>query len=301
MFKCHIDGQEFETEHALHNYVSRRLKVKLEDYYQKYEPRHDLLTGDIIEFKNKEFYSHTLFNTRENLVKYLKTSPHESVISESIELRKKAKNLRYAPSTVEARTSILPTPLLVKKLGFDYNEICLNVGLDTRYEYDVVLETDDRPLSVLIDTREQKPLKLNADVTVSKLDFGDYTSSSHYKSVFIERKSLIDLCGTLSQGFERFQKELSRASAMDAYIVVCVEENLNNLATVGKTHQTSHVKASPDFLGVRIRALCQQFTNVQFLFVDGRVQMTEIVEKILRLNNDVKALDLQYLYDAKLL
>jgi hypothetical protein len=259
-----------------------------------------LLTGELIEFKNKEFYTHTLFNSRANLVEYLKKHKDPSVIRDAIALRRVAKNLIFAPSTVEARTSILPSPVLVKRLGLDYNRLCVEAGLKPRYSYEAVLETDESPMDVLVDTREQKPLKLKAkSCTVSKLDFGDYTTSSHFKGIFVERKSLPDLCGTMSAGFERFQKELSRAKDMSSYIVVCVESNLNSLSQVGKLPGTTHIKASPDFLGVRIRSLCQQFDNVQFLFVDGRVQMTEIVEKVLRLTNDVKTIDLQYMYDSK--
>jgi len=301
MFICAIDNASFDTEQALHNYVSRKLKVKVADYYQKYFPKYDLYSGDLISFKNKEFYFHSLFNSRENLVKYFKKCRDIDSMVESLKLRREAKSLEFAPSTVEARTSILPSPLLIEKAGYSYNEICKLAGYKTRYQYDQVLDTDYRPLEVLVDTREQRPLPLKASVTKSKLDFGDYTSSSHYKKVFIERKSLIDLCGTMSQGFERFQRELSRAKDMESYVVVCVEENLNHLELVGQTTSTKAVKASPDFLGVRIRSLYQQFDNVQFLFVDGRVQMTEIVEKVLRLTNDVKELDLQFYYDSKLL
>ncbi len=301
MFKCLIDGKEFETELKLHSYIARTLKTKLADYYPKYYPRHDLLTGEPILFKNREFYMHTLFNTRENLVEYLKKNKDSAAIKETLRLRKESKGLTYAPSTVEARTSILPTPVLVQRLGFDYNILCEEVGLAARYDYSEELTTDDSPMSVLIDTREQKPLPLNAEKTVSKLDFGDYTSTSHYTGIFIERKSLPDFCGTLSAGYERFQRELQRAKDMDAYIVVCVEENLNHLALIGKTPNTAHIKGSPDFFAVRMRALCQDFDNVQFLFLDGRVQMTEIVEKILRLTNNVKRLDLQYFLDSKLL
>ena len=301
MFKCLIDNAEFASEKELHNYISRRLKVKLEDYYPKYHPRYDLQSGEPIQFKNKEFYSHNLFNNRENLIEYFKHNKDVEVLKECIRLRKESKNLRFAPSTVEARTCILPSPALVKRIGFDYNQICQDLGLHPRYDYSQTLETDPAPLKVLVDTREQRPLPIHGEVTVSKLDFGDYTSTSHYKKVFIERKSLVDLCGTLSAGFERFQREISRAMDMGSYLVVCVEENIKQMAVIGRTPETSKVQASPDFFGVRIRSLCQQFPNVQFLFVDGRVRMSQIIEKVLRLKNDVSKLDLQFFYDSKLL
>lgn len=299
MYKCLIDDREFETEAQLTSYISKTLKVKQADYFHEYIPRKDLLTGKLLEFKSKEFYMYSLFASRENLVAYLKKSPSESVIQECIKLRAEVKKLKYAPSTVEARTSILPTPVLVQRLGFSYNDICEAIGLQTKYDYeDINLEYETGPISITIDTREQKPLRLKGEITNEKLDVGDYTCTSHYKGVFVERKSLSDFCSTMSVGYERFRRELQRAQAMSGHIVVCVEENISQLPLIGKTERTSHTKASPEFYMSRMKSLCQEFPNAQFLFVNGRMQMTEIVEKILRMKNDVRRLDLQFLFDT---
>ena len=302
MHKCLIDGQEFETREMLHNYIARRLKVKLEDYYPQYVPRYDLLTHEPIKFKNFDFYFHSLFNSRVNLVQYFKKYPGDiGSLKECLALRKTAKNLRFAPSTVEARISVLPAPLLVQRIGQDYNKICKELGMETRYDYGVTPTYDrTRPLEVIVDTREQRPLNVGT-TTISKIDFGDYVSTSHYNKVFVERKSLPDLCGTLSKGYERLQKELGRAKEMGCYLVVMVEEPLGQLLKVGKTPSTLNIQASPEFLASRVKNICQHFDNVQFLFVENRVYMVDIMEKVFRMKNDVRTIDLQFMYDSKAL
>ncbi len=298
MYKCLIDGREFETKNQLHNYVSRRLKIKIDAYYKKHVPREDRLTGEPIEFKNEEFYLNSIFNNRKNLIEYIKKYPKDiETIEEVFIARRDTKNLVYAPSTVETRTSILPTPFILKKYGINYERLCRRLNLKSKYDYDAVLKFEkEKPLTVLADNREQLPIQFNCEVVKTKIDFGDYTTSSHYRRVFIERKSLSDFCGTLSQGFERLQREFQRAKDMDCHIVVCVEEPLKNLINL----QLKHTKASSEFLCKRMRGLCQSFDNVQFLFTNSREEMSGIIQKIFRLENDVSELDLQFCYDSNL-
>src|SRR5579864_8444016 len=112
-FRCLIDGMEFETEKKLHSYISRTKKMKLEEYYPHYYPKHDLLTGEAIKFTDKEHYFVSYFNSRENLVKFFqKTGIDIDLVKNIIGSRATLKGLKFAPSTVEARTSILPTPML---------------------------------------------------------------------------------------------------------------------------------------------------------------------------------------------
>jgi len=55
MIKCLIDNSEHENAVKLHGYL-RKLKVTQKDYYEKYLPRKDLLTGEPIEFKDYKSY-----------------------------------------------------------------------------------------------------------------------------------------------------------------------------------------------------------------------------------------------------
>lgn len=94
------------------------------------------------------------------------------------------------------------------------------------------------PFTVLIDTREQLPYAfsglradcrqqyrpLNVLTSVCTLSAGDYSIDGYADSVGVERKSLADLCGTLTAGRGRFVRELERLNSMDASWVVCEAE-----------------------------------------------------------------------------
>ena len=73
---CKIDGEKFETEKQLHMHL-RKHKMRMAEYYQKYYPRRDLLTGDLIKFKNKAHYFANYFNSRPNMKKYLESASQE--------------------------------------------------------------------------------------------------------------------------------------------------------------------------------------------------------------------------------
>jgi len=68
------------------------------------------------------------------------------------------------------------------------------------------------PLVVLVDTREQRPLAFPPDVEVrsATINAGDYTAAGVEQYARIERKSSADLWGTVHQGHDRFNRELSR-------------------------------------------------------------------------------------------
>lgn len=297
MFVCLINNQEFSSEKELHSFIRWTLKMKLADYYQKYYPRHDYLTKEPIPFIDKEHYFSTFFLSRTNLVNYFKNHNIDiNLIKEIMVARAKLKCFNFAPSSVECRTSILPTPILLKNKGADFNALCKELNLKCRYNYSAQLSLEyDTPLSIIIDTREQKPLEFSSGTahTVSKLDFGDYVSSSHYKKLFLERKSLVDFCGTMSAGFERFKKEVERAANMNSYIITIIEEPLNHLDNLPE-----YVKGSSEFFKTRMKDLCQKYENLQFLFVKNRVEMAKIVEKLFRLNNLINEVDVQFYYDS---
>ena len=65
---------------------------------------------------------------------------------------------------------------------------------------------------LIVDSREQTPLKFpdNIEVEVSGLYSGDYSVKGLEHLFSVERKSLSDLCGSLTSGRERFEKELHR-------------------------------------------------------------------------------------------
>ena len=80
-------------------------------------------------------------------------------------------------------------------------------------------------MRILIDTREQAPFTFaheryaGTSVEAGTLDTGDYSLIGLADRVAVERKSLPDLIGSISQGRERFERELQRAAALDAFAV----------------------------------------------------------------------------------
>jgi ERCC4-type nuclease len=78
---------------------------------------------------------------------------------------------------------------------------------------------------IIVDTREQKPLWDPAvfNVIKKKLDEGDYTTEDLYNKAHIERKSGIDLYGSIIQGHTRFKKEILRAIDKKIKFAIFVE------------------------------------------------------------------------------
>ena len=78
-------------------------------------------------------------------------------------------------------------------------------------------------MDIIVDSREQKPLFNNNKidtVEIKALKTGDYSISGFEDKIAIERKSLLDLFGTLTGGHKRFKKELERAKELDYFAIV---------------------------------------------------------------------------------
>lgn len=76
------------------------------------------------------------------------------------------------------------------------------------------VENDFPPL--VVDTREQRPLAFAHLATVQAgLKTGDYSLKGFEYRFTVERKSVPDLIGSLTQGRERFEYELTRARGFD--------------------------------------------------------------------------------------
>ena len=78
---------------------------------------------------------------------------------------------------------------------------------------------------IITDTREQKPLWDPAffNVKIQKLNEGDYTTEDLLGIAHVERKSGIDLYGSITQGHTRFRNELKRAIEKNVKLAVFVE------------------------------------------------------------------------------
>jgi hypothetical protein len=293
---CKICNQEFSER----SHFWKSHKIKEADYYLKYCPKHDLLTKEQITFKNPEQYFLTDFNDKRNLRKYLESISNEdglSYLKNWLLKRKENKKIEFAPGEFEAKTLMMPSlTYWNKKYGINtYKQICLELKLQLSYDFDYSLYFKTYLKQIfLCDTREQVPLKLK-DMEVQKLDIGDYTLEG--SKIYIERKSLSDAISTLSGGYERFIKEIERCKNDNNYLIILIEEKYSNLQSFEYMPHI-HSKCDWTFISHRIRELLQNYPlNIQFLAVDGRKEAVKIIEKIFHIENDIRNLDLQYLYN----
>ena len=310
MVNCQECDEEFKNYVDLHRHL-RSHKMLLVDYYHKHYPRKDLLTGEFIKYKNRDQYLSDEFNTKTNLKKWLKELDVEEAkkYCEQILLnRKEEKGIKYAPSQVELRSIMSPPIQYYNQIFSDYYDLCDRLGLENKYTNPTKIidgeEYDKKEYKILIDTREQKPLKFDRETVSQKLDYGDYAFShpEHTCNCHIERKSLSDFISTISGGHERFIKEIERAGEQSAELIILVEESLSNaLSFKYLPHISKKIKASPDFIFHRMRRLIQEYPNIQFLFVNGRKESSRIIELIFTCGCAYKKIDLQLAYDNKVL
>jgi hypothetical protein len=306
---CKVDGKEFPSEKALHMSLKGYGLNKVK-YYQTYFERRDLLTNELINFKTKEQYLNSDFNDKNNMKKWLKQQPIEKAqeyCKQLLSKRKAEKNLTYSPSQVELRTIMAPSILFYNKIFDDYYDVCSTLALENRFIHpsnitDQFKNKLNKKSIIYVDTREQSWLKFDTKFEIKTLSVGDYSCSNDSKC-FVERKSLSDFISTLSvKNFDRFKNEIDRAKKSGVYLIVIVEEKLSNaLSFQYLPHISKKIKATPEYIFHNARELLQNYDNLQFLFVDGRGEMTRVIESIFTSNCFYKQIDLQLAYDLKLL
>lgn len=307
---CKIDGKEFKDEKSLH-LALKSYGLNKEKYYHKYFPRKDLLTGEVINFKSKDQYFNSDFNDKNNMKKWLKNQPIERSQEYCRELllkRKNDKRIIYSPSQIELRTIMSPSIIFYNKIFNDYYDVCSSIGLENRFVHpDNVTNQFKNKLNrediIYVDTREQNWLKFNTAFEIKTLPYGDYTCSNDNCNCYIERKSLSDFISTLSSGnLDRFNNEILKAKKDGSYLVIIIEETLSKaLSFQYLPHISKKIKATPDFIFHNVRNLIQEHENIQFLFVDGRVEMKRVIENIFSCKCFYKKIDLQLIYDMKIL
>lgn len=303
---CAVDGKDYGTVEELNKAIRWTHKLTQEKYYNKYFPRKDLLTGDFIKFKSVEYYLSNLWNDRKNMNSYLSTKNSTEIteiVKQLLTLRKTVKKVLEAPTQVEARTIIFPMPQKLVVKGIDYADIARQVGMKTKYAYslgfDTLLSTQETGHKIIIDTREQKPLKWKekfVHTETGTLKYGDYKDEYCRHKLVFERKSLNDYIGTMSRGFDRFRAECARARDDGAGMVVLIEANFNKAQSFNYGGR-SHSQCTPEFIFSQMRKIMKEFSDVQFLFVDGRIEAARVMRLIFSALQNPMKYDLQFSYD----
>lgn len=136
------------------------------------------------------------------------------------------------------------------------------------------------PLHIIIDTREQSPWAWDpsdATTEVHALTAGDYALAEDCERVkgrealavrfSIERKSLDDFLGTISVGWDRFNRELVRMEAFPARVVIVEGDFSACCFATGAAGEClppphNHPALRPAFVARRIAELTMQGVSV---------------------------------------
>lgn len=302
---CVVDASWHASRDDLHKHL-RKLKIKQEVYYQQHAPRRDLCTGEVIPFKAPaERYLSLDFAHKNNLHRFVKEQPAAAREWAKVWLsrRKADKGLLYPPLQIELRTLMAPTIPEFDLLG-GYGTICRELGFTIRFDKAVPA---GRPLEcpVIVDTREQNPLKLAIPTIAGKVNCGDYAlPGAHDKGIYIERKSLSDFISTLydretregDSNLARFTRELERAKELSGYLILLVESDINQ--ALGFDHLPHiHAKVRPEHIFKNLRDLLQRFGDFQALFVAGRREAAKAVPDLLSMGETVRGFDIELAYE----
>lgn len=307
MIVCLADSSEHKDREALHRYL-RAIKMRQEDYYTTYHPRFDLFSGEKIPFSNSDQYLNTDFINKHNIKKFIKQKPDEAKAwaINWLKKRKEIKSLIYPPTQVELRTLPCPTIRYFNSVG-GYNNICAEIGYKIRFND----EADYNPLpigvEIIQDTREQKPLEFPLEVKAEALNVGDYGISG--SKIRIERKEIKDFVSSLTTrkgnilsnkkvGIDRIRAELVRARESGLYVVMVVEESIENALSFNYLPQLRFAKVRPEHVFRNLRQLLIEFADCfQAVFVRNRYEAVQIILRIFEAGESIKNIDIQYHYE----
>lgn len=142
-------------------------------------------------------------------------------------------------------------------------------------------------LSITIDSREKSPWGFDptlVKVEVGTVRTGDYCVTGD-KGFAVERKSLNDFLGTISTGWDRFQREIYRAKDAGFHMPVIVESRFSDiLFTVSldgtiTSPQHDHPRLTPAFVLKRIGEI--EMLGASVMFADGPTEAAMLATSIL--------------------
>lgn len=303
-FKCEICSEKSGSFAALHRHLKKTHSILPREYYPLWYNRRDKFDNELIEFRDIKTYFQTDFNTKGNFLTWITTGSEEvrEYVLNLLVARAESKNTTIIPSHVELKSIFAPSlsDCLsifggVAKFKNALNEKGLKMKLETNPP-----QITEGELKVFIDTREQTPLSFK-NSEVKKLIVGDYCpNDSFFCNVFVERKSIFDLAGTLTKGLERFEKEIQRTSELGAYLVVVTESSFIDALEYSPRNSFSQ-KIGGAYLFNKIRKLMADYNNIQFVFSSNRFRSIELIERIFRMGEAAKTTDLEFLKDRGLL
>jgi hypothetical protein len=299
-FSCLECNEDFETERSLHTHIKKH-KIYLHDYFVKHFPRKNLLTNELLPFKDKNSYFNNDFHNISELYKWCEVGDQNVVknyIKEKLIERIQSRSLQFAPNEIELFTSFLPSVDIYKKFYKSYTYICEEIGIQPLFGQKLPDNFwQECDLEIITDTREQEPLYFKKQI-VDKLDIGDYGIINGFSYTFVERKSDQDFKSTLSAGnLDRFEKELIRTRSINCFLFIVIEVDLYELE---KLNKKSFHKSNLKYIYHNMRILQHKYKDCcQFVFTGCRKNSEHLIPQILRAGRKIWNVDMQYFINKK--
>lgn len=292
--KCRVCGEVFDSRVKFHRHLKKHNLI-LAEYYTKYYPKYNLLTREPIPFKKLEQYFLSDFENKEELVVWLQKKDPKTQKEYIIDLllkEKEYKQLKYAPNYIDLYFSKrIPDMDILKVLCGSYYKLCERAGLKVFYDKKLPENFFSEKISqkIQIDSREQKPIKFQNSF-VQKINYGDYCFKDF--DVSVERKSLPDFIGTITQDLERFKSEINRCVDNNGYMFILVDETISNIYNY---NENNRYKININALYAKIRYLTEEYReNIQFIFSGGRQNSKILIPRLLYFGKELKNVDFQY-------
>jgi len=302
-FNCLECDKDFDSERSLHAHIKKH-DMFLHDYFVKHFSRRNLLTNELLPFKNKDSYFKYDFCSIDQLYEWCEVTETETVknyILDKLLNRILSCELKFAPNEVELYTSFLPKIFIYKKIFKSYTYACKEIGYEPMFNKKIPDFFWDNSfvenLTILTDTREQEPLYFKQQV-VRKLDVGDYAILDHFDYTFVDRKSEQDFKSTLSKdNLVRFKKELDRCRTMGCYLFIVVETDLKKLE---ESNKKSVHKCNMKYIYHNMRLLQHEYRDCcQFVFSGSRLKSEDLIPRILKAGKKIWDVDMQYFLENK--
>lgn len=140
---------------------------------------------------------------------------------------------------------------------------------------------------ITIDTREQSPWAFDPSLVHAvrgTVRTGDYCVTGD-KGFAVERKSLNDFLGTISTGWDRFQREINRASVAGFHLPVIVEARFSDILFAVQNDGTitppqhDHPRVTPGLVLKRIGEM--EMLGASARFADGPVEAAMLAAALL--------------------
>jgi hypothetical protein len=301
-FNCLECNKDFDSERSLHAHIKKH-DLFLHDYYVKHFERKNLLTNELLPFKNKESYFELDFEHLYQLYKWCDQADGVLVkeyIKDKLQTRIESRNLKFAPNEIELFTSFLPDIDICKKHFISYSYLCEELNIKPLFGEKLIYNfwnQDVSNLNIITDTREQEPLYFKNQI-VEKLDIGDYGIREKFDYTFVDRKSDQDFKATLSKdNLKRFEKELLRARSISCYIFIVIESDIYNMEDLNKK---SYHKSNLKYIYHNMRTLQHDYVDCcQFIFTGSRKNSENLIPLLLHSGKKIWKTDMQYYINKK--